>query len=206
MQYNAIKYNTIQFNTIQYNTIQYNTMYFNTWLNPDPSQHNKTSSLNTTNTLRPHLPQGILTQTGMSWDISLKDVNAGMPRTVQDMYSFKDQSLYLIKVCVGWTTCVVLFCAVLLCAVTWCDMSCHDVVCYDMRWYVILCFTTIWYEMIYVMWCDVMWCILLLLCDVNISLDHLCVFLLHCTVAVSHHSIGSDNGHQWGWHECGCKH
>jgi hypothetical protein len=37
----------------------------------------------------------------MSWDISLKDVNAGMPRTVQDMYAFKEQSLYLIKVCVG---------------------------------------------------------------------------------------------------------
>jgi hypothetical protein len=28
-------------------------------------------------------------------------VNAGMPRTVQDMYAFKEQSLYLIKVCVG---------------------------------------------------------------------------------------------------------
>ena len=34
----------------------------------------------------------------MSWDVSLKRVNAGMPRTVEDMYGLKEQSLYLIKV------------------------------------------------------------------------------------------------------------
>ena len=44
------------------------------------------------------LPQGFLGPTGMSWDVSLRDVNAGMPRTVQDMYGFKEQALYLIKV------------------------------------------------------------------------------------------------------------
>lgn len=45
----------------------------------------------------------------MSWDVSLKDVNAGMPRTVQDMYAFKEQSLYLIKVCVDCATRTVLY-------------------------------------------------------------------------------------------------
>lgn len=34
----------------------------------------------------------------MTWDVSLRDVNAFMPRTVQGMYGFKESSLYLIKV------------------------------------------------------------------------------------------------------------
>ena len=42
--------------------------------------------------------QGSLGQSNMSWEVSLTDVNAGMPRTVEDMYGLKEQSLYLIKV------------------------------------------------------------------------------------------------------------
>jgi hypothetical protein len=34
----------------------------------------------------------------MSWEVSLSEVNAGMPLTVDDMYTFGEQSLYLIKV------------------------------------------------------------------------------------------------------------
>eukprot|EP01041_Mallomonas_annulata_P001683 gene1683-3255_t len=34
---------------------------------------------------------------GMWWDVSLRSINAGMPRTVHDMYLFGEQSLYLIK-------------------------------------------------------------------------------------------------------------
>ena len=35
----------------------------------------------------------------MTWDVALRDVNAGMPRSVRDMYSYAqpDQALYLIK-------------------------------------------------------------------------------------------------------------
>jgi hypothetical protein len=42
--------------------------------------------------------RGFIGATGMSWDVSLRDVNAGMPHTVQDMYALGEQSLYLIKV------------------------------------------------------------------------------------------------------------
>lgn len=41
--------------------------------------------------------KGSIASDGMIWDISLKDVNAGMPLTVQDMYTFGKNSLYLIK-------------------------------------------------------------------------------------------------------------
>ena len=41
--------------------------------------------------------KGLIQSDGMIWDISLKDVNAGMPLTVQDMYTFGRNSLYLIK-------------------------------------------------------------------------------------------------------------
>jgi hypothetical protein len=34
----------------------------------------------------------------MSWEVSLSEVNAGMPLTVDDMYALGEQSLYLIKV------------------------------------------------------------------------------------------------------------
>lgn len=42
--------------------------------------------------------RGVLGATGMSWEVSLSEVNAGMPLTVGDMYAFGEQSLYLIKV------------------------------------------------------------------------------------------------------------
>ena len=41
--------------------------------------------------------KGSIGSDGMIWDISLRDVNAGMPLTVQDMYTFGKNSLYLIK-------------------------------------------------------------------------------------------------------------
>ncbi len=42
--------------------------------------------------------RGFLGQAGMSWDISLNDVNAGMPKTIADMYSLdQNESLYLVK-------------------------------------------------------------------------------------------------------------
>lgn len=34
---------------------------------------------------------------GMSWDVSFRDVNAGLPLTVGDMYTFGEQALYLIQ-------------------------------------------------------------------------------------------------------------
>lgn len=41
--------------------------------------------------------KGVVNIDGMMWDVSLKDVNAGLPLTVQDMYTFGRDSLYLIK-------------------------------------------------------------------------------------------------------------
>jgi hypothetical protein len=35
---------------------------------------------------------------GMSFDVSLKDINIGMPRNLADMDALGQQSLYLIKV------------------------------------------------------------------------------------------------------------
>jgi hypothetical protein len=42
--------------------------------------------------------RGSMGPQGMTWDVSLRDVNAGMPKAVEDMYDFGQQSLYLIKV------------------------------------------------------------------------------------------------------------
>mgnify|MGYP006078621421 CR=1 FL=1 len=42
--------------------------------------------------------RGFVGQAGMSWDLSLKDVNAGMPINIRDMYSLEqNESLYLVK-------------------------------------------------------------------------------------------------------------
>ena len=41
--------------------------------------------------------RGLLNSMGMSWDVSLKEVNASMPHSVKDMYSSSVKSLYLIK-------------------------------------------------------------------------------------------------------------
>ena len=41
--------------------------------------------------------KGLLNSLGMSWDVSLKEVNASMPHTLRDMYSSDVKSLYLIK-------------------------------------------------------------------------------------------------------------
>jgi Vacuolar sorting-associated protein 13, N-terminal len=41
--------------------------------------------------------KGLLNSLGMSWDVSLKEVNASMPHSVKDMYSSSLKSLYLIK-------------------------------------------------------------------------------------------------------------
>ena len=41
--------------------------------------------------------RGFLSLDGMVWDISLGAVNAGMPLSIDDMYRFGEQSLYLIK-------------------------------------------------------------------------------------------------------------
>jgi hypothetical protein len=41
--------------------------------------------------------RGLLNSLGMSWDVSLKEVNASMPHSVKDMYSSSVKSLYLIK-------------------------------------------------------------------------------------------------------------
>ena len=35
---------------------------------------------------------------GMSFDVSLRNINMAMPHTVEDMYAYGDQSMYLIKV------------------------------------------------------------------------------------------------------------
>ena len=41
--------------------------------------------------------KGLLNSLGMSWDVSLKEVNASMPHSLKDMYSSDVKSLYLIK-------------------------------------------------------------------------------------------------------------
>lgn len=41
--------------------------------------------------------KGYLGPAGMWWDVSLKAINAGMPRRVKEMYLFRQQLLYLIK-------------------------------------------------------------------------------------------------------------
>ncbi len=50
--------------------------------------------------------RGVLGATGMTWEISLKDINAGMPLRVRDFQTFGQQSLYLIKVRVHTFLCV----------------------------------------------------------------------------------------------------
>lgn len=46
---------------------------------------------------------------GMSFDVSLRDINIGMPRNLADMDALGQQSLYLIKVIMNH------MCRVLLC-------------------------------------------------------------------------------------------
>ena len=42
--------------------------------------------------------QGFLGPSGMSIDVSLRDINVGMPLTRERMYALEEQALYLIKV------------------------------------------------------------------------------------------------------------
>lgn len=44
--------------------------------------------------------KGFLGQQGMSWAVKLRDVNAAMPLSVKDLYTFDEKYLYLIKVCI----------------------------------------------------------------------------------------------------------
>ena len=48
--------------------------------------------------LFPVYVQGFLGPSGMSIDVSLRDINVGMPLTRERMYALEEQALYLIKV------------------------------------------------------------------------------------------------------------
>lgn len=71
--------------------------------------------------LYPTPPPGIIGETAMHLDISLTNVNVGMPLSVQDKYLVEGRSLYLIKpldvqvlVMMPLLYCDVMRCAVLL--------------------------------------------------------------------------------------------